>query len=128
MRQLSAGSGISETGRGAPRRSTTLTASEMMSPYDTDGKPLPRNADGEPVGVGGKLKNIGKYVSKRWRSTDPDSYDRYRRGRERTRKQGEHTRESAERHGEQERENAERGREYVERYEAERSAAEKEEE
>jgi len=54
-----------------------------------------------------------------------DSYDHYRRGRERTRKQAEHTREAAERQGEQERENAERGREYVERYQAERAAAEK---
>ena len=80
------------------------------------------------MGVGDKLKTIGTHFRKQWQSTDPDSYDRYRRGRERTRKQGEHTRESAERHGEQERENAERGREYVERYEAERSAAEKEEE
>jgi hypothetical protein len=80
------------------------------------------------VGVGDKLKNIGAYVRKQWQSTDPDSYDRYRRGRERTRKQAEHTREAAERQGEQEHENAERGREYVERYKAERAAAEKEEE
>jgi hypothetical protein len=80
------------------------------------------------VGVGGKLKNIGKYVRRRWRSTDPDSYDRYRRGRERTRKQAGHRREAAERQGEQEREDAERGREYVERYKAERAAAEKKEE
>jgi hypothetical protein len=80
------------------------------------------------VGVGDKLKNIGAYVRKQWRSTDPDSYDRYRRGRERTRKQAAHTREAAERQGEQEHENAERGREYVERYKAERAAAEKEEE
>ncbi len=80
------------------------------------------------MGVGDKLKNIVTYVRKQWRSTDPDSYDNYRRGRERTRKQAEHTHEAAERQGEQERENAERGREYVERYEAERAAAEKEEE
>jgi len=80
------------------------------------------------VGVGGKLKNMGTFVRKHWRSTDPDSYDRYKRGRDRTRKQAEHTHEAAERQGEQERENAERGREYVERYEAERAAAEKEEE
>jgi hypothetical protein len=80
------------------------------------------------VGVGDKLKNIGRYVRKRWRSTDPDSYDQYRRGRERTRKQAEHTREAAERQGEQERENAERGREYGERYKAERAAAERKEE
>jgi hypothetical protein len=80
------------------------------------------------VSVGGRLKIIGKYVRKRRRSTDPDSYDYYRRGRERTRKQAEHTREAAERQGEQERETAERGREYVERYKAERAAAEKKEE
>jgi hypothetical protein len=80
------------------------------------------------VGVGDKLRDIGKYVRKRWRSTDPDSYDHYRLGRERTRKQAEHTREAAERRGEQEREDAERGSEYVERYRAERAAAEKKEE
>ena len=80
------------------------------------------------MGVGDKLKNIGKYVRGRWRSTNPDSYDQYRRGRERTRKQVEHLREDAERQGEQEREDAERGREYVERYKAERAAAEKKEE
>ena len=80
------------------------------------------------MGVGGKLKNIGKYVRKQWRSTDPDSYDHYRRRRERTRKQAEHTREAAERQGEHEREDAERGSEYVERYRAERVAAEKKEE
>ncbi len=80
------------------------------------------------MGVGDKLKSIGTYVRKQWRSADPGSYDRYRRGRERTRKHAEHTREAAERQGEQERENAERGREYEERYEAERAAAEKEEE
>ena len=75
-----------------------------------------------------KLRNIVKYVRKRWRSTDPDSYDHYRRGRERTRKQAEHTREAGERQGKQERDDAERGREYVERYKAERAAAEKKEE
>jgi hypothetical protein len=80
------------------------------------------------VGVGDKLKNIGEYVRKRWQSTDPESYDHYRRGRERTRKQAEHTREAAERRGEQELEDAERGSEYVERYRAERAAAEKKEE
>jgi hypothetical protein len=80
------------------------------------------------VGVGDKLKNIGNHVRKRWRSTFSESYDRYRQGRERTDKQAEHTREAPERRGEQEREDAERGREYVERYRAERAAAEKEEE
>jgi hypothetical protein len=76
------------------------------------------------VGAGDRLKNLGGYVRKRWRATDPDSYDQYRRGRERTRKQAEHTRENAERHGDQEREEAERGREYAERYRAERAAEE----
>ena len=76
------------------------------------------------MGVGDKLKNIGTYVRKRWRSTDPDSYDHYRRGRERTRKQAEHRREDAERQGEQEREEAAKGREYEERYAAERAAEE----
>ena len=86
-------------------------------------------AVGEPsVSVGDKLKNIGTFVRKRWRSTNPDSYDHYRQGRERARKQAEHTRQTAERRGEQEREDAERGREYVERYRAERAAAEKKEE
>jgi hypothetical protein len=80
------------------------------------------------VGVGARLKNIGEYVRKRWRSTNPDSYDHYRRGRELTRKQAERTRDVTERQGEQEREDAERGREYVERYRAERAAAEKKEE
>jgi hypothetical protein len=80
------------------------------------------------VGAGDKLKSIGTYVRKRWRSTDPDSYDHYRRGRERTRKQAEHMSEAAERRGEQEREDAKRGREYVERYGAERAAAEKKKE
>jgi hypothetical protein len=76
------------------------------------------------VGVGDKLKNIGTYVRKRWRSTDPDSYDQYRRGREQERKQAAHMREDEERHGEQKRERAERGREYEERYKAERASAE----
>jgi hypothetical protein len=61
------------------------------------------------MGVGDRLKNIGNYVRKRWRSTDPDSYYQYRRGRERKREQAEQRREDAERHGEQEREEAERG-------------------
>jgi hypothetical protein len=76
------------------------------------------------MGVGDTLKNIGDYVRKRWRSTAPDSYYQYRRGRERKRKQAEHVREDAERHGEQEREEAERLREYEERYRAERAAEE----
>jgi hypothetical protein len=80
------------------------------------------------VGVSDNLKSIGTYVRKRWRSTDPDSYDHYRQGRARPREQEDHTREAAERRGEQEREDTERGSEYVERYRAERAAAEKKEE
>ena len=78
--------------------------------------------------VGDKVKNIGTFVRKRWRSTDPKSYDHYRRGRERTRKQAEQTRDAAERQDQAERQDAERGREYVERYKAERAAAEKKDE
>lgn len=76
------------------------------------------------MGVGDKLRKVGNYVRKRWRSTGADSYDHYKRGRERERKQAEQSRERDERHGEQEREGAERGREYEERYRAERAAAE----
>ena len=76
------------------------------------------------MGAGDRLKNLGKYVRKRWRAADPDSYDQYRRGRERTRKQAKQTRENAERHGEQERMEAEREHEYEERYRAERAAEE----
>ena len=74
--------------------------------------------------VADKLKDIGNYVRKRWRSTDPGSYHQYRRGRERARKQEEQAREDADRHGEQKREEAARGREYEERYNAERAAEE----
>jgi hypothetical protein len=82
------------------------------------------SSEGATVGVADKLRNAAKYVRKRWRATDPDSYHQYRRGRERTRKQAEHRREDAERHGEQEREEAAKGREYEERYRAERAAEE----
>jgi hypothetical protein len=79
------------------------------------------------VGAGDKLKNIATYLRKRWRSTGPDSYDHYWRWRERTRKHAGHThqRQSSE---VSKSEDAERGREYVERYRAERAAAEKKEE
>ncbi len=49
------------------------------------------------MGVRDKLRNIGDYVRTRWKSTDPDSYHRYRAGRERERKHAEHRRERAER-------------------------------
>ena len=32
------------------------------------------------MGVWDKLRNVGSYVRKRWRSTDPDSYDRIQTG------------------------------------------------
>ena len=75
------------------------------------------------MGVGNTLRKVGNYVRKRWRSTGPDSYYHYKRGRERERKQAEQRREHDERHGEQEREETERGHEYKERYRAERAAA-----
>jgi hypothetical protein len=78
------------------------------------------------MGVWDKLRNIGSYVGKRWRSTDPDSYHQYRAGRERERQQAEQRREEVERSGEREREVAERAREYEERYAAERVAEESE--
>ena len=76
------------------------------------------------MGVRDKLRSIGDYLRTRWRSTDPDSYHRYRAGRERERKQAEHRREQAERSTERDREGAERGREYEERYAAERATEE----
>lgn len=76
------------------------------------------------MGVRDKLRSIADYVRTRWKSTDPDSYHRYRAGRERERKQEEQRREQAERAGEREREGAERGREYEERYAAERAREE----
>jgi hypothetical protein len=61
------------------------------------------------MGVGDKPRKVGNYLRKRWRSTGPDSYYRYKRGREHERKQAEQRREHDERHGEQEREETERG-------------------
>jgi hypothetical protein len=72
------------------------------------------------MGVWDTLRNIANKVRAQWRSTDPDSYDQYRAGRERERTQAEQRREQAERSGEREREGVERGREYDERYTAER--------
>jgi hypothetical protein len=76
------------------------------------------------MGVWDKLRNVGSYARKRWRSTDPDSYDQYKRGRERERKDAEQMREREERRGEQERDEVARGHEYEERYLAERAAEE----
>lgn len=78
------------------------------------------------MGVLDKLRQVGNYVRKGWRSTDPDSYSHYKRGREHQRKQAELGREDAERSAELEREEARRGREYEERYAAERAAKEPE--
>jgi hypothetical protein len=76
------------------------------------------------VGAWDKLRNVGSYVRKRWRSHGPDSYVEYKRRRERERKQAERGREDAERSAERERQKTERGREYAERYTAERTAEE----
>lgn len=76
------------------------------------------------MGAWHKLKRIGSYVRTRWRSTDPDSYFQYKRGRERERKQSERGRENVERAAERERKDVEREREYSEPYTAERIAEE----
>lgn len=76
------------------------------------------------MGIGDRVKDIGNYVRKRWRSTDPDSYDQYKRGREHDRKHADQRRKDEVRHGEQDRAEAERRREYEERYGAERKAEE----
>ena len=76
------------------------------------------------MGVLDKLMKVGNFVRKGWRSTGPDSYFQYKRGRERQRKQAEQGREDTDRSAELEREEAQRGREYEERYRAERAAEE----
>jgi hypothetical protein len=76
------------------------------------------------MGVRDKLRSIGDYMRTQWKSRDPDSYQRYRAGRERERKQAEQGRELAERAGERAREEVERGREHEERYAAERATEE----
>jgi hypothetical protein len=74
------------------------------------------------VGVLDKLRKAGDHVRKGWRSTAADSYSRYKRGRERERKQAEWRVEEADHSAELKREEAQRGREYEERYAAERAA------
>jgi hypothetical protein len=74
------------------------------------------------MGVLDRLRKVGNYVRKAWRSTGPDSYSHYKRGREHKRKQAERGREDADRSAELEREEARRGREFEERYAAERAA------
>ena len=76
------------------------------------------------MGVLDKLRKVGNSIRKGWRSTGPDSYFQYKRGRERQRKQAERGREEAERSAELERGAAQRGREHEERYAAEREADE----
>jgi hypothetical protein len=76
------------------------------------------------MGVLGKLRKVGNYMRKGWRSTNPDSYSHYKRGRERQRKLAERGREEADRSAELDREEVRRGREYEERYAAERAAEE----
>jgi hypothetical protein len=76
------------------------------------------------MGALGKLRKVGNYMRKGWRSTNPDSYSHYKQGREQQRKEAERGREHADRSAELEREEARRGREYEERYAAERAAEE----
>lgn len=76
------------------------------------------------MGVLGKLKKVGNYLRRGWRSTGPDSYSHYKRGREHQRKEAERGREEANRSAELGREEARRAGEYEKRYEAERAAAE----
>jgi hypothetical protein len=71
-----------------------------------------------------KLRNVGNYLRKGWRSTGPDSYFQYKRGRERERKQADRARKHVDRSAGLEREEAERTREHQERYTAERAAEE----
>jgi hypothetical protein len=75
-----------------------------------------------------KLRKVGNYLRKGWGSTNPDSYSRYKRGREHQRKQAERSRQEADRSAELEREEVQRGREYEERYAAERAAEERQRE
>jgi hypothetical protein len=76
------------------------------------------------MGVLDKPRTVGNYARKGWRSSNPDSYSHYKRGRERQRKLEERGREEADRSAELGREEARRGREYEERYAAERAAEE----
>jgi hypothetical protein len=71
-----------------------------------------------------KLRSVGTYIRKGWRSTGPDSYFQYKRGRERERKQADRVRKDADRSAGLEQEQAQRTREHKERYTAERAAEE----
>jgi hypothetical protein len=76
------------------------------------------------MGVLDKLRQVGNSIRQGWRSTAPDSYFQYKRGRERQRKQAERADEQADRSAELKLEEVQRGREYDERYTAERAAEE----
>ena len=76
------------------------------------------------MGVFDKLRKLRSFIRKGWRSTGPDSYFQYKRGRERQRKQAERGREDTDRSAELEREEAQRQREFEERYTSERAAEE----
>ena len=76
------------------------------------------------MGVLDKLRKVGNSVRKGWRSTGPDSYFQYKRGRDRQRKRAERGREYADRSAELEHKEAQRVRGYEERYTAERKAEE----
>jgi hypothetical protein len=84
------------------------------------GVPLEERGDG----VLDKLRKVGTYMRKGWRSTNPDSYSYYKRGRDRERKEAERGRKEADRSAELGREEVRRGREHEERYAAERAAEE----
>ena len=71
-----------------------------------------------------KLRSVGNYIRRGWRSTGPDSYFQYKRGRERQRKQAEQGRKYADRSAALEHERAQRVRGHEERYAAERAAEE----
>ncbi len=76
------------------------------------------------MGVLDKLRKVGDFVRKNWRSTGDGSYREYQRERERERKQAVRGRQDAERVAERKRGKTEREHEYEERYTAERAADE----
>jgi hypothetical protein len=73
------------------------------------------------MGALDRPKKVGNSVRKGWRSTDPDRYSHYKRGRERQPKEAARGRGHADRSAELEREEAQRGQ-YEKRYAAERAA------
>jgi hypothetical protein len=71
-----------------------------------------------------KLRSVGNYIRKGWRSSRPDSYFQYKRGRERERKRADRVRVDADRSAALEHEEAQRTSDHKERYAAERAAEE----